>query len=811
MAFAGVLKGQIDINTNMNPAISEPLDIRLNQLNLSDTVNITYPPLNQLVWFVDVQQYWRYTGSFWKQFIVQSGAGGIETVIGLNGLLGYQGQASILNVLSESYVHNDSTRYWEGALFSHLVGSNANDNGGTLYRAVDDRRWQRAFDGMNYNPEFWKQGYVRGTGASNIPIHYDGERVTAAAEMAIAFNGNVILPGKTFYDVYYAIRSIGGVQFLGTKGSEIKRGDAIIKTFTTAPVAGNDTIFVNNTTGFYEGMRFVVKTRHRKKASQYSAELKIGSVGSDWIELDGGTFPSTTRTGISKTWNIGDSILTVCDIFGGHPNNTITNKSTEVGVFKNFTINGNMANNSEVVIWNSNNMSTVNQWFTYYENMIFTGSTAQSMAINSATFLNCYWYEMAGGGFHANSTFSDRFGSIEVIGGGCQNVNLWHTDSLEHENSFFNFSVNASRFTVRGGIWIGRTDGDLSDMQSSLFSAGGDDFEFRAFGVRAENFNGIITIVGGGGVTYDEANGYYIGHSYFRNCGDVVIYRSIANTPDDAIKKVTFEHNSFYNTKFAVQDVNGFNFLYNDCIVLRDSVFTGFTGSAGAGIFTDWKAHMVTKDCRDVTITGNTFAGGEVADPNLIRGLLLDVNPVLDTSGFETITSNYDVSNNTVFGHENSIMFNYVPDIIVDYRRNDITVSENKIYHRIGTEGCGIEVPPGVKAYRNHIWFSSPGTASRTAALIVTGTNSEIYKDDVQGGFAHGNFVYALQGETAIRVGWTSSNGEYNCDVQENYFTGNITDYTAGESTVMFNNPLSYNGRPEAAYWNVHKEIYLNR
>lgn len=84
--FAGQAMGQITVNTNFDPAISAPIDVRMTIATLGDTTTIDWPYEGLLVHVDATDTYWKYNGTTWEEFQVGDPADGQGINLASNGL-----------------------------------------------------------------------------------------------------------------------------------------------------------------------------------------------------------------------------------------------------------------------------------------------------------------------------------------------------------------------------------------------------------------------------------------------------------------------------------------------------------------------------------------------------------------------------------------------------------------------------------------------------------------------------------------------------------------------------------------------------
>lgn len=550
---------------------------------------------------------------------------GITTVFAnYDSLMSYTGTSTVAVVKDFT-----STTEWtvKGGVFyqvSAFIGKTYSQAVDYATRFTDGsgRKWQRDFDGINFQPEFWRVDstlayagtagwYADGSEAmyqlqSSAANYYFYDAVTGLTEVGETIN---LTPGKT-YESTVQVPMHPYLKINGN-GSTIVRKDP--ETTTTADTTLASTAFVivpaGGTTGFRPNMIISVQR----------AGDALGGLG----ENENTGFRAVTSFGRANAGN-NDTIFVLTNwtrgatsgstVYSGVHSIFITsgNNRDAGATIKNLNIDGNKSANSYSLSWLSGwtfQMPTAKN--NLIEGCFFKDVHCENIEIAGGEVRNCSFRDLEGTFSHQSAldTFSLLFQNIRG-----DSVCLAGTTS-GHAGACFETSVGAfGSVTIR--------DCHVTNGQTKLIgNYSNDDANIYVDNVTAMNFNEIFSSNG-------KLGSFRLTNSQLVNCGDLYLKATGAG---DTIAYVSISKTFFTNTRFEFVKITTLNFSGNT-VSWRPAKFTGYT----AGIESAYtSAIAIVNPLSDIEINNNYFWGDSTY--NSFIGSLLYLSPSTTTIAGKTV------------------------------------------------------------------------------------------------------------------------------------------------------------------------------
>lgn len=691
---------------------------------------------------------------------------------------------NVVVVKDWSYTGPDGNTYTTlGGVFKRLHNVTAVENGGTLIKGVDGTQWERDWDKIHVQPEWWECGGYNTFGnlENNTPneVLNDNDRIIQATNLS---EGTKIVLTNREYIIDKSIM-LKDYQKLDGNGAVLKRKPMIALTYTAN---GTNQITVSDGSYFRAGnqIRLGTETTLVYGSVILSKSGNVLTLNNTIPTSSNRIFLSLTMVSLTRTdeTSTPQAISYGCEIYNVVFDGSMSSTDYKYWDGDNWTITGNVYVGSDYPgLW--------------IHKCKFFNIPQENIYLGSGLVENCYAENGNGSFIHFNnnntqniskSEIDKRYGVIirdNII------IDFCKTD-IGHNEGVFTFSEYNPFVRILNNKIYGSNRGILGYMSP-------DDNMLLFESNECHNAKThIIQIASGAGATPFSIN---IRNNKFYSCGDILVTQgSVGNRVQD----VNIIGNDIYNGRLCFYSVNNLN-VENNTIAWVEGLygFTGFGNNYGLITYqNDGQAsYIYMRDCFNVSIKNNNIHsdGESLHDSQYIHGILYYIPTQVNGT---TITDDkkLDISNNFISGFRKSISLS-------DYSSMDRvqlkqvafwTVTNNKIVmaqNLINTGNYAIMTAAGTEVTNNSIWMNNETTVDVTFGIVANGAHTLSDAASIFGSVVTGNRIYggiSTANSASICVGYFGWN-YYNNVIEGNITNLPILNNSSGKSYVANNLLLS--------------------
>ena len=684
-----------------------------------------------------------------------------------------------------TYTGPDGNTYTTlGGIFKRTHERTITENGGTIIVATNGDIWERDWDGIQVNPDWWECGGYNTFGNLDIntpnELQNDNDRIINATNLK---EGTKIVLANRQYIIDKSIQ-LKDNQKLDGNGAILKRKPMIALTYTAN---GTNQITVSNGSYFRAGNQIKLGTE-----TTITHESVILSKSGNILTLNNSIPTSTNRIFLSLTTvslTRSDETSTAQAIsFGCEIYNVIFDGSMAATDYKywdggNWTITGNVYVGSDYPgLW--------------IHKCKFLNIPQENIYLGSGLIENCYAENGNGSFVHFNSNNTENISKSEVdkkygiIVRDNIIIDFCQTDQ-GHNEGVFTFSEYNPFVRIINNKIYGSNRGILGYMSP-------DDNMLLFEGNECHNAKThIIKITSGAGATPFSIN---IKNNKFYSCGDIFVTQGSAG---NRAQDVNITGNDIYNGRLYFNSVNNLN-IENNTIAWVDGLygFDGFNDGYGLIAYTGdgRESYIYLGDCFNVNIANNGIHGdgNSLHDDQYIHGILYYY--AVSVSG-TTVTDDkkFNISNNFISGFRKSISLNNYSAQLDRYQGKQVafwSIFNNTIVmaqNLTSTGNYGIESVAGTEIVNNSIWMPNETTMDITFGILAHGPHTLAQSANMIGTTVRHNRIYggiSTANSASICVGYGGWN-YYNNIVEGNITKLPILNNTSGKSYVVNNLLLS--------------------
>jgi len=582
--------------------------------------------------------------------------------------------------------------------------SSGSENGATIIAGTGGRIWQRVWDNVHWQPEFFEIGGKDKDG--NAYNRLTGAGIGSEAD---AIRNIVLLAGRnatiSFQNREYLIdRYIPAIENQKLEGPAIlKRAAPTVTTLSNNESINSVTLEVANAGSFQAGQRIVVKG-----GNGYFGNNSVNATGNDGhliTSISGNTI-TIASTGIDKAMLAGDTVLTVTEftyreggIGGAH------DTSQFISLY-NIIFDGNKSQNYHLKDYQLNASIAHFGGFVYIRNCTFQNNPGENIYTAGCDIDACIYKNLNGTAHHwtnaqqtlpskyedklVRNCIADSIGLIEAKIMGHSEGSWACTSTLSGNASFFNCRVTNAGFLF-------------------AFSTA-DDGIVKVIGGYYANAIGLGVWRGLDSTTQRKQRLIITG-AEFINCGIMEISGTDARK-GNTINGISITKNKFVNTRFYFENVVNLDFEGNDVYFDSTSYLRWYDSVPSGNVNTTWggkgrgMAIYITAGCNQVRITNNIFQG--FRNDTISYGIITQLSDSMYTKVGTTITDYYynqdcKISGNTFVDFrfsthcditrftKSTIGWEYSNNIVYMSRHSDFA---SDYIH-------GLNIPPGAVAQGN--------------------------------------------------------------------------------------------------------------
>jgi len=672
-----------------------------------------------------------------------------------------------------SYTGPDGNPYTTlGGIFRKVTAGV--ENYSTIIVATNGDIWERDWDKIHLQPEWFEIGGTTVMFGTTRPIYNESDRLRCATGIIASNLGTVLMlyPNKTYLsdaDNYLSPK----MTVIGNNAT-IKRADTPTVTITANVTIGQTVMTVNDASSLRTGLTIILATGDAINQNQ-----SLGSITN--ISVNTITFSDAATINM----NTGSKVIRVNNLFAANVSDYMGEQ-----VIRQVTFDGNIANNSHTFDWKYNNTlrsAGANGGFVNLYDCVFMNTPSENVSINKGIVSNCVGNNLGGSFVHIGNANAANLGSVTVKNCYVDGVVMVDPAKNGHGYAFIEFSLNPINTFIEdcrvinstyGKVLNGFADGKHVKIKNSYFG-----------GLKAgiEAFNYALLAIEEGDILFEN--------NVFESCGDLS-FRGNDVQKGFSFNKISLKNNIFVNTRVSFREVSQV-YIENNKFLYEDGLF-GFSGWTSA--LTPYKSMLSFLFFDQVKISNNDIIGPIETDMNYcFNGISLinedDTYVRLDASDVATKFSyaqNIDVLNNHIAWFVKGIVSNgYEYDRacirqVVGWKYHGNTVymtkaASNPIY-------CmGIHAQAGVDCRSNVVYYGN--NLSTNFGIVAQGINNSTDAQTLLGAIVCNNTVLAAPDYQSILVG--SINGalinQYNNVVKDNIVSG-IIQVVGGASSFVSNN-----------------------
>lgn len=702
----------------------------------------------------------------------------------------------IVNVQDFTYTFEGNTYTTLGGVFKRLHGSTLTENGGTIIVGVDGTVWERDWDKIHVQPEWWECGGKSFNGVSYTSkntsadgIYNDRDRINSAAQI-----GSVIelTEGKT-YEIDITVNLDNHT--LNLNKATLKRYSFSSSTLTANFASGNNSLTVTDATPYRVGQRIAVMDISGTYGGILTDNTHVNEAGVTNVltitSIVGNVINVSVVGSVNNNYVAGDKVVILC---------TMINVGSAGAQIYNGNIDGNR-DDYPVEWWNSQYIITgsgfENEDMFVVKNLYIKDNTGECIGVATGIIENVILENSTGSMVHIGAF--QLVGSSELGGRilNCVAKNVCQSNVMtgaggvykNHNEGVITFSLNSKNWVIDGLRVHTSGTGVLGNLDDN-------DDNISLFNSFAENCQFIIPSIGGSTPSDDGiVSNIKLINNVFVNCG--MLY---GVSSGQTITNLTIKDNRFINIMFVFSNLNGFEFTNNyvedDGTFIWDYTNIYGTMNSSAG-FRSYFFIGANNQINNVKISGNTFIGRKVGDTAIYTNgifipLISAVNNTTD-QGFFTLHKNIEISNNQIQYFPRGIAFSqsYVVVVYKEYQNIKINNNVIKMNSTVIATQWAVMVLPGMECYDNILIGQQGGRqgANTFVAHVIGLFDGSLNLATNRGAQFYNNKVIGSN-VTPVTVGQNNCNNK--CLIYNNVTNVAIQDLTGGLST-FFNNTVSEN------------------
>lgn len=699
----------------------------------------------------------------------------------------------IVAVADFTYEGPDGNDYTTlGGVFKRVAAGT--ENGGTIIEATNGDIWERDWDGIHVQPEWWECGGYSFNGVNYTSkntsadgIYNDRDRINSAAQV-----GSVIeLTEGSIYEIDITVGLNNHI--LNMNRATLKRYAYTNSVLTANFASGNTSLTVSDSTPYRVGQRIAVMDDSGLYGGILTDNTHVNDAGvTNTLTITSivGNVINVSVTGsVNNTYVAGDKVVILC---------TMLNAGNSGIQVYNGIIDGNR-DDYPIEWWNSQYIITgssfENEDMFVAKNLYIKDNTGECIGIPTGIIENIILENSTGSMVHIGAS---PLTEISELGGrilNCVAKNVCQSNVMTGSGQVYkNHNEGAITFSVNSKNWV--IDGLRvhTSGTSVLGNLDDNDDNISLFNSYAENCQFVIPSVGGSTPSDDGlVSNIKLINNIFVDCG--MLY---AVSSGQAITNMTIKDNRFINTMFVFSNLNGFEFINN---YVEDTGtftwdYTNIYGTMNSSVGIRSYFYIgANNQINNVKISGNTFIGRKIGDTAIYTNgifipLVSAVNNTTD-QGFFTLHKNIEISNNSIQYFLRGIAFSqsYVVVVYKEYQNIKINNNVIKMNSTVIATQWGVMVLPGMECYDNVLYGQQGGRqgADTFVAHVIGLFNGSLNIATNRGAQFYNNKVIGSN-VTPVTVGQNQCDNK--CLVYNNVTNAAIQDLTGGLST-FFNNTVS--------------------
>ncbi len=752
---------------------------------LNPLVGWTQPPLvdasNAVVQFTDgTIAYYSCNGVVWSLSFKDDVIKRVANYTALRALDNYFHNTVVVDDFS--YTGPDGNPYTTlGGIFRKVTAGV--ENYSTIIVATNGDIWERDWDRIHLQPEWFEIGGTTVMFGTTRPIYNESDRLRYATGIIAATPGTVLMlyPNKTYLsdaDNYLSPK----MTVIGNNAT-IKRADTATVLLTANVTIGQTVMTVDDASSLRTGLTIILATGDAVNQNQ-----SLGSITN--ISVNTITFSDAATINM----NTGSKVIRVNNLFAANASDYMGEQ-----VIRQVTFDGNIVNNSHTFDWKYNNTlrsAGANGGFVNLYDCVFLNTPSENVSICKGIVSNCVGNNLGGSFVHIGNANAANLGSVTVKNCYVDGVVMVDPSKNGHGYAFIEFSLNPINTFIEdcrvinstyGKVLNGFADGKHVKIKNSYFGG---------LKTGIETFNYAALAIEEGDIFFEN--------NVFESCGDLSFQGNDVQK-GFSFNKISLKNNIFVNTRVSFREVSQV-YIENNKFLYEDGLF-GFSGWTSA--LTSYKSMLSFLFFDQIKISNNDIIGPIETDMNYcFNGISLinedDTYVRLDASDVATKFSyaqNIDVLNNHIAWFVKGIVSNgYEYDRacirqVVGWKYHGNTVymtkaASNPIY-------CmGIHAQAGVDCRSNVVYYGN--NLSTNFGIVAQGINNSTDAETLLGAIVCGNTVLAAPINQSILVG--SINGaltnQYNNVVKDNIVSAGIQNVSGSNSYIADNVVLNTTNLP---------------
>lgn len=675
------------------------------------------------------------------------------------------------------------------------------EDGATFIYTDDGTTWERVWDKIHVQPEWWECGGYDRNGVlytnkntSKLGIYNEADRLHNAARFVFENKGSVVLLQNREYLVD---RPITLSSTIGN-GATIKSDRPASTTNTVAYTSGQTTITVADASGYRVGMSVILT----KSDTPYLG-LGYGENISDASNIE---YEITNITGNVITINnagvqsvgIGNNFSSLITI------GLITNES----IITDVTFDGVYSTNTNTLDWRytgfivglGNSASIAGGNNIHFERCRFNNIIGTAVTSSSFRITNCSADTIGGGVLHYSADTHVPTGAdnefVMVDGLEVANVGLENPYASQHQEAIFTFSANSRNFklnnikgrNVRSAIFGTVQEGNhIIELSNSTF-------EGYVPTWASESTPFVLARIQTSSIPVQEKQqkAIRITNCSFNTCGDLLLWGNTLET-GGFVPNVIIDGCKFNNVRIHGLNTSGVRITNN---VFTNEPFANHTGytyrTSNNGLFTT--AQIAINHSDRVTICNNYIEGPKTYNALCDYGIQTQLKKVFRKNSVGTNTkiwfcSNIKINDNTVtrysfpIGHLQRLddqmagwnaghaQWGNGTHIGNEISRNSIAFHKDTQYDPTHRIIWGIMALQGTTIESNTIYHPLNAPVNTMRAIVIWGI-STAEKPNLFGGAVRNNYIWGPMSGNDIVIG-TGSGGD---DMEDNIIVqGNAT------------------------------------
>lgn len=546
---------------------------------------------------------------------------------------------SVVIVQDFTYVGPDGNNYTTlGGVFKKVLAGT--ENGGTIIVAADNTIWEREWDSIHAQPEWWECGGFDYNGViytnKNVTlagIYNDADRINSAYHIGTT----VVLQRRTYLvDTGIMLKNTQG------NGAVIKSNRPDIVTSTAIVSSGSTVIPVTDASNYRVGQSVLLVDDSKPYGGLGYGEHMYGLLGN-----------STYITNITGN-NITIDLPTLQNIPSGNNFGVVTNQATILisgTVINNVTFDGDYPNNIITHDWRFNNEINTNLnsptigggnkssfYSCNFNNIVGTVITGAPMAI-----VNCGGDNIGGGILHYGTSevpgYDINLNYLLVDGLQLSNIGFIDPNISYHQEAIFTFSSsvkNISISNVTARKVANSIFGFMNAEDDSTFELSNSTFEGYVADWVSDTDNHLLFkySVGFGGAPTDEdlQRVLRISNCTFNACGDIILAGQSLEQ-GKTTGKIVLQSNKFNGTRIFGYLVSNIDIINNVFTNVPFDNFTTYTYGTKNSSFTS-TAQIALYYSSHINIHNNYIEGNDTYNQYNEHGIVVTSKQIFrKTSG----------------------------------------------------------------------------------------------------------------------------------------------------------------------------------